>query len=294
MNVHAFGGTSSPICSNYGLERTARDNEVKYDPEVAETLRSNFYVDDLLKSVKDGKIAVTLIKDVKTLCAEGGFHLTKLVSNSKHVLLSIPEEDRRKGIHDQELRPGTTKKALRIHWDLKEDKLGFCINFKEKPSIKRGMISMVSSICDPLGLVSRFLLEGRRIIQMLCYNQSAWDDPVDKDIQEKWVKWKYKLNILTDIRLSRCYKPEGFRQVVSSNLHHFSDASENGYGQVVYMRLVNAIGKIHCSLVIAKSRVPSVKYTSIPRLELAAAVLSKRMSVIIRKELQYQKIVECY
>ena len=99
MNVHVFGGTSSPSCSNYALRRTARDNEVKYDPEVAETLRSNFYVDDLLKSVKDEEIAVTLIKDVKALYAEGGFHLTKFVSNSKHVLLSIPEGNRRKGLH---------------------------------------------------------------------------------------------------------------------------------------------------------------------------------------------------
>ena len=153
---------------------------------------------------------------------------------------------------------------------------------------------MVSSIYDPLGLVSPFLLEGRRIIQMLCHNQSAWDDPVDEGIQEKWAKWKCNLNILKDIRLSRCYKPEGFGQVVSSSLHHFSDASENGYGQVVYVRLVNAIGKIHCSLVIAKSRVAPIKYTSIPRLELAAAVLSTKMSAIIRKELQYEDLVEYY
>ena len=90
------------------------------------------------------------------------------------------------------------------------------------------------------------------------------------------------MNIFKDIRLSRCYKPEGFGLVVSSSLHHFSDVSENGYGQVVYMRLVNAIGKIPCSLVIAKSRVSPIKYTSIPRLELAAAVLLTKVSAIIR------------
>ena len=175
MNVHVFGGTSSPSCSNYALRRTARDNEVTFDPEVAETLRSNFYLDDLLKSVKNEEIAVTLIKDVKALCGEGGFHLTKFVSNSKYVLLSIPEEDRGKGLHDQELRLATlpTEKALGIHWDIKEDKLGYCINFKEKPSTKHGMLSMVRSIYDTLGLVSPFLLEGRCIIQMFCHNQSV-------------------------------------------------------------------------------------------------------------------------
>ena len=81
------------------------------------------------------------------------------------------------------------------------------------------------------------------------------------------------MNILKDIKLSRYYKPEGFGKVVSFGLHHFSDASENGYRQVVYVRLVNATVKIHCSLVIAKSCVAPIKYTSIARLELAAAVL---------------------
>ena len=60
------------------------------------------------------------------------------------------------------------------------------------------------------------------------------------------------------------------------------------------MRPVNVIGKIHCSLVIAKSRVTPIKYTSIPRLELAAPVLSTKMSAIIRKELQYEDLVEYY
>ena len=103
---------------------------------------------------------------------------------------------------------------------------------------------MVSSIYDPLGLVSPFLLEDRRIKQMLCHNQLAWDDPVDEAIQEKWSKWKCNMNIHKDIKLMRCYKPEGFGQVVSCSLHHFSDASENGYRQVVYVRLINATGKM--------------------------------------------------
>ena len=102
------------------------------------------------------------------------------------------------------------------------------------------------------------------------------------------------MNILKDTKLRRCYKPEGFGQMVSCSLHHFSDASQNGYGQVVYVRLVNATGKNHCSLFIAKSRVAPIKYTSTPRLELAAAVLSTKMSAIIRKELKYQDLVEYY
>ena len=56
---------------------------------------------------------------------------------------------------------------------MEKDKLDFDVNFKGKPYTKRGMLSMVSSIYDPLGLVSPFVQEGRKIIQMLCLNQLA-------------------------------------------------------------------------------------------------------------------------
>ena len=52
MLVHIFGATSSPCCSNKALRQTADDNEDKYGSEAAETVRRNFYVDDLLKTVQ--------------------------------------------------------------------------------------------------------------------------------------------------------------------------------------------------------------------------------------------------
>ena len=76
------------------------------------------------------------------------------------------------------------------------------------------------------------------MIQMLCHNQPAWDDTVDEGIQEKWAKQRCNLKILKDTKLSRCYKPEGFDQVLSSSFHLFSDDTENGYGQVVYVSLL--------------------------------------------------------
>ena len=91
MNVHIFGGTSLPSCSNYALRRTARDHEQKYGKEVADTLRGDFYVDDLLKSVQDKQKAIKLMKHVTAMCVEGGFWLTKFVNNSKDVLVSIPK-----------------------------------------------------------------------------------------------------------------------------------------------------------------------------------------------------------
>ena len=104
----------------------------------------------------------------------------------------------------------------------------------------------------------------------------------------------HKLKSLKNIKLNRCYKPAGFGKVVSFSLHYFSDASERGYDQATYIKLINKTGKIHCSLVMSKSRVAPMKYTSIPRLELAAAVLSVRMAGIIKKELAIDFVSEYF
>ena len=77
---------------------------------------------------------------------------------------------------------------------------------------------------------------------------------------------------------------------MKAEVHHFSDASEEGYGQCSYLRLINEFGTIHCSLLIGKSRVSPIKYVSIPRLELTAATLSIKMSKLIKNEFGYKRL----
>ena len=97
---HIFGATSSPSCANFALQQCARDNVGKFKTETITTVLRNFYVDDCLKSVEDEEEALTLAKDFKRLCATGGFKLNKWFSNSRALILSIPEEDRAKEIKD--------------------------------------------------------------------------------------------------------------------------------------------------------------------------------------------------
>ena len=64
MCAHLFGGTSSPSCANYALRKAATDGEEKYGREAAETLRRNFYVDDMLKSIEKVSPTIQLFDDV--------------------------------------------------------------------------------------------------------------------------------------------------------------------------------------------------------------------------------------
>ena len=94
-----------------------------------------------------------------------------------------------------------------------------------------------------------------------------------------------ELGHLETFILHRCIKPITHGRPVLRELHHFSDASELGYGAVSYVRLTDEQGRIHCTLLMSKSRVAPLKKTTIPRLELAAATVSIRLDVMIRREL---------
>ena len=52
MLVHIFGAKDSPCCAPYALKRIAEDHRMDLSVDAVETIIRDFYVDDLLKSVK--------------------------------------------------------------------------------------------------------------------------------------------------------------------------------------------------------------------------------------------------
>ena len=87
---------------NYVSRGTSVNSVEEFGKEAADLIQNNFYVDDLLKSVKNLHTAKTLVKNVINTCRSGGFNLTKFISNSKELLISIPEDERRPGVKDLE------------------------------------------------------------------------------------------------------------------------------------------------------------------------------------------------
>jgi hypothetical protein len=283
MQVHLFGGTSSPSCAAYALKRTVIDKEDLFEPEVAATGQRNYYVDDLLKSVETEDRTIELASDLQKMLNMGGFRLTKWLSNSKIVLQNIPESERAPSV--VKLKPNTsfpTNRALGIIWNVNEDKIKFKVKLDEQPVIRRGITSTISSIFNPLRLVSPITL----MLQDLCrQSKLGWDDTIPLEKQEEWLNWKTSLPELEKKSVPRCYKS---RDILTSDaqLHLFSDGSELGYGACAYLRLVDTEGKVNCSLVFGKSRLAPLKQTTIPRLELSGVVVACRLYEIIRDELE--------
>ena len=52
MKGHLFGGILSPSCANCALKCTTNDESQNYNQQVVETVDWDFYVDDMLTSVR--------------------------------------------------------------------------------------------------------------------------------------------------------------------------------------------------------------------------------------------------
>lgn len=288
--VHLFGATSSPSCVNFALRKCAEDNKELFSQQVFETIMHSFYVDDLLTSVASEQEAISLCDDLRTICARGGFHLTKWISNSRGVLASIPEKERAKEVKDLDLDQDVlpVERALGVRWCVQSDTFKFNITFQDRPLTRRGILSTVGSFYDPLGILAPVIFTAKRILQDLCRKGLGWDDPIPASASEEWTNWMKNLQLLEDFHIRRCLKPPNFGEATVAQLHHFADASEEGYGTVTYLMLTNQQGQVHSAFIMGKSRVAPLKPVTIPRMELTAAVMAARMDWLWRRELRLQ------
>ncbi|KAL7830822.1 hypothetical protein SRHO_G00319490 [Serrasalmus rhombeus] len=186
MLVYIFGAWSSPSIASFALQKTATDNEIHFLPQVAETIWHNFYTDDCAKSVTKESDAIQLVKDLTSLCSKGGFQFTQWVSNSRAVLASIPVEHRAKGIKSLDLDKDSlpVERALGLQWCMDSDNFQFNINLGQKPHTHRGILSVVSSIFDPLGFFAPLILPAKQLQQELCNRGFGWDEPLPQSVSD--------------------------------------------------------------------------------------------------------------
>lgn len=179
MLVHLFGATSSPSCANYALKKTAEDNKDLFPPIVCDTVQHNFYVDDCLKSLPSEAEALQIIQDLTAMLQRGGFHLSKWITNSRTVLTSIPEEERSRTTKDLDLNRD----------DLPMERLLDCTSVwrpvEARPHTRGGILSVISSIYDPLGFLSPFILPPKLLLQEMCRRNISWDEEIPQSFSRQ-------------------------------------------------------------------------------------------------------------
>lgn len=297
MNVHLFGNGPIPAVATFGLRKTALEGAEQYGEEVNEFINRNFYVDYVLASLPTAEEAVKLITNAQDVLAASNLRLRKVVSNSADVTEAFSTEDGAKEVRDLDLRRDVlpAKLSLGVCWDLENDVFTFHVSLPGKPFTRRGVLSVINSVYDPLGVAAPVMLEGRKLLQKLICSikvadrgsSLAWDDPLPPEIMTRWQCWTDSLQDLQHVSIPRCYRPKEHEVTTKAELHGFSDASKDAIGAVVYLKLWDKNGEVSVSFVYGQARLAPTHPVSIPRLELCGAVLAVE-AVKVKKEIDME------
>ena len=296
MKVHLFGAKSSPSCVNYALQKIPRDNP-EFSESAKEAMRENFYVDDLLRSHDDEDILIGEALEIREMCKRSNFLLDKYKSNSRKLLNEVKPDDvepETQVTFDKKDTNVPLEKTLGVCWETSTDVFSVETTFHSKPFTRRGVLSTVGSVYDPLGMVSPYILKGKLILQQLCRLKPDWDEELPEELVGKWSEWLSMLSEIKEVHIRRSFKPFGLEGVCTYQLHHFSDASTIAYAVVSYIRGVDERGNIFSSFLFGKTRVAPIKAVTVPRLELAAAALMIQVDKMIKESLNMIKFDQTF
>nr|XP_055029189.1 uncharacterized protein LOC129418268 [Misgurnus anguillicaudatus] len=287
MKVHVFGNRPSPSVAIYGLRKAAEAGVKKYGKDAEHFVTRNFYVDDGLTSLPTELEAITLLQKTQKMLAESNLRLHKIASNSSKVMEAFPASDLAKDIKSLDLDndPLPVQRSLGISWSLESDTFTFQVSKEQKPFTKRGVLSTVNSLYDPLGFVAPITVQGKALIRELTSEPCDWDDPLSPDKERLWSVWRDSLIELENLHIPRPYLPLSLCSTHHRELCVFSDASSTAIAAVAYLRVVNEQGQHLTGFVMGKAKLAPKPAHTIPRLELCAAVLAVEIAELICQEI---------
>ncbi|XP_070075736.1 uncharacterized protein [Drosophila takahashii] len=128
------------------------------------------------------------------------------------------------------------------------------------------------SIFDPF--LSEFSLMAKLLLQSIWQKKTEWDQPIGDDDLEQWNRWLSRLTEVSQISAPRCYGVDFF--YASVELHILCDASELAYAAVGYWRIPTEF-EWTSAFIMEKTKCALMKLSTVPRLELQAAVLGVRL-----------------
>ena len=204
---HIFGAKDSPTCADYALQRT-HDNVSQY-PEAAKAVLENIYMDDYLDSMESPERALKRSKELVHLLHLGGFKLTKFVSNVPNLADRIdgsPQSTEPKVIASSKEE---SSHVLGLKWDRNNDTLVVSRGTSStvaKSLTQRLLLSLVSKVFDPIGLVAPFTVDARLLLKDIWrVSGQHWDEELPKNIVERFLEWIVELPKLAEITIPRSY-----------------------------------------------------------------------------------------
>ncbi|XP_036150809.1 uncharacterized protein LOC118648578 [Monomorium pharaonis] len=285
LKTVTYGTSSASYLATRALKYLADLYKNDY-PLASQCMLRDFYVDDVLTGGTSIDECIRLRDELIQLLGKGGFHLAKWASNNCRIL---------SGLHDTmesnlSLDKTLNCKILGTLWNPSTDSLRYNAQDtgNHKSLTKRELLSEIAKVFDPLGLIGPVIIIPKLLMQELWQQNLQWDEPVFPSILSKWSQFKSELVSLNTLSISRCVK---FSNDTSHlQLHGFADASQRAYGACIYLRSYTSKGEFRTELLCSKARVAPLKATSLPRLELCAAMLLAQLVHKVRSSVELANV----
>lgn len=269
LNTITYGLTSAPFSAIRCLCQLAEEHKITF-PQANQVILRDFYVDDLISGDKDKEQLKVLIRDITKILQSGGFELHKWNSNDVSILNDNDNEATESVSFDQEVN------TLGLIWNTQSDTFQYRVNLEAPTSriTKRIILSVISRIFDPLGLIGPTVIQSKSLLQDVWALKIGWDDAIPTELQVKWSYFRDQLQCISNISIPRHAFGKNHNKM---EIHGFCDASEMAYGACIYIKTTNEFKAVTVNLLCAKSRVAPLKNISLPRLELCAALLLSQL-----------------
>ena len=164
-----------------------------------------------------------------------------------------------------------------LQWTVTDGSLQVCRSVNkeiEAPITQRKILSLVSSVLDPIGLFASFKFTMRRLFKGIwTKNGQHWDKKVEPGEEADFLvggsrgsrgsRWREQLPIVAETSIDSRYF---IRERDKTKLHVFADASEDTMCAVAYLRSQPKEHSIDLAFVIGKCRVAPMGHLSIPGL----------------------------
>ena len=210
--------------------------------DFVEKFLRDLYMDDNTSGTQNIDTALDYYIFVRTIMLQGGFELRKWQSNSVPLMQNIHQYEK---LFENEpvVECNRVTKILGIPWNKEFDQFIFDLKdvineaIKNDVVTKRNVLKVVSSIYDPLGILSSLIINLKLLFQEVCALKCDWDIALPEEFSCKWQKALLSLKDMDLITLPRfylnCFELKDFTKF---ELHGFGDASMKAYAAVVYIR----------------------------------------------------------
>lgn len=304
-----IGDKPAGCIAQLAMRETANLPSFAHFEEERRVLQHDSYVDDILTSHNDLRQLQSIVANIELILKSGGFHLKPWIFSGQ----SERGESENKPFGEKEkimVLPNQMRdddnKALGLGYSMEEDMLHVMtsINFSKrkrkmrlglnlsheqvraqtpKPLTRRELLSQVSGVYDPVGLVTPAKQKGAILVRRAFQEaknrrvpvNETWDAALSDELREDAIRLFEEYVQLGQIRFTRAITPPNSNDEPVAIT--FSDGSESAYGAVLYLRWNSNQGSI-IRLVESKAKLaPLDQKGDVIKAEVCGAVFASRL-----------------